>query len=144
MNTCYPQVKQYLAFSPQNLHSALGTAVRSTPVPALATLFLLLSNLPLPSSSPPSTCVQNHVFILLKLLKNKHHQQHCTNDLYSPLGAKLIQGFVQELPKSSILPVIKALRGQSCEWQSPRAGAGCALLPLVLSNLQFHSPNVMR
>lgn len=141
-DTCSPQVKQYPVLSFQNLHSSLGMVVRRILFPCLCYSFSCQEVFSCSSLSKSS--FHNHFFTLLKLPKNKHHQQHCTSDLYSPLGAKLIHDFVQELPKSSILPITKKLHGQSCERRLPRTGVCCAHLHLVLPSPQLHSPNVIK
>lgn len=132
----FHKLPQYPVFSPW-CPLFLGHSGKKYPL-----LLLWLSHFSCSSLHHPM--FQNHFFTLLKFLKNKYHQQHHTHDLYSPLGAELIQDFVQELPKSSILPVIKEMHGQSCEWRLPRTGLCCAHLSLVLSSLQLHSPNVMK
>lgn len=135
-DTHFPQVKHYPVFSPRPPFF-FGHSGMKYP------LFLLwLSHFS--CSSLPQPTFQNHFFALLKFLKNKHHQQHHADDLYSPLGAKLVQDFVQELPKGSVLPIIKETDGQSCEWRLPRTGLCCAHLSLVLSSLHLHSPSIMK
>lgn len=133
---CFPHVKQYPVFTLPSPFS-LEHSDKKYPLFLLWLAYFSCSSL-------YRSLFQNHFFALLKFLRNKHHEQRHTDDLYSSLGTKLIQDFVQELPKISILLIIKEMHGQSYEWRLPRNGLCCAHLSLVLSSLQLLFPNIMK